>query len=149
MRAKVRMAGVVTGQNERGFDVHGRRGRVREGGFGGQRALFGQVQETGFGVGVDVQRGGRQEEWRRAVHGPAGEHRGRNGLGTGSDGTPTGLCSRVRERERGEGGRRGRGGGERVWRGRPLLLRGGADETGVRPIGRRLVRAAKIFKVDT
>lgn len=115
MRAKVRIAGVVAGQNERGFDVHGRGGRVRGAGVRGQRALFGQVQDTGFRVGVDVQRGGGQEEWR------AGEHRERNTLGTGT-----------REIERGERGRGGGGGRrERVWRRRPLLLRGPAHDTGL------------------
>lgn len=139
-----RVAGVVTGQDERGFDVDG---RVREGRVGGQRALLGQVQDAGFGVGVDVERGGGQEERRRrTVHGPAAQRRGGNAFGNGSGGTR----SRVRDGERGGGGQGGRGGDrERVRRGRPLLLWGGTHVTGVRAIGRRLVTAEKICKIDT
>lgn len=138
MRGKVRVGGVVTGQNKRGFDVNGRGGRVgvwRMRGVGGDRALSGQVQETGFRIRVDVQRAGGRKDRRGVVNRPAGgqggrRRRGRDGVGRGSDGTRAGLQSRV-----GRGVRKRIGERKRVRRGRPFLLGGGAGITGIRPIG--------------
>lgn len=142
---------IVTGQNERGFDIKGGTvcfgwGRMRSVGQGG---LFGQVQGVRFGVGVDVKllRGRAQgvREWGWAV-GRETWGRGRargHGFGGGSDGAHTRRCTGVervvRERVgRARGGRRG--GGRRWVRGRrSLLLGGGIDVTGIRPIGGRII----------
>lgn len=145
----------MTGENQRGFDIEG--GAVGVGGERmrsvGQGGLLGEVQGVGFGVGVDVKLlGGRAEGVRqrgRAVAGAAGRggRAGGDGLGAGSDGTRdrgrSGVEVVVGERVGGaEKGRGGGGGGVRG--GRPLLLGGGIDVTGVRPIGRGVVGAATI-----
>lgn len=136
----------MAGENEGGFDVEG--GAVR---FGlgdmrsvGQGGPFGQVQGAGFGVRAHVKRlrgraggvgeGGRAVAREAGWRGRAGGH----GFGGGSGGAHTQRCSGVEVGVR-EGAGTARGGGGRgrrgVRRGRSLLLWGGIDVTGVRPIG--------------
>lgn len=146
----------MTGQDQRGFDIEG--GAVGVGGGRmqsvGQGGLLGKVQGVGFGVGVDVKLlRGRTEGVRQRGRAVAGEAwwrggAGGHGLGARGDGTRDrgGSGAEVVERvggAEGGGGEGGEGGG-RVRGRRPLLLGGGIDVTGVRPIGREFVGAAMI-----